>query len=156
MLGRFWKKEIRQLPPEKRRARYLQIFLASVGNHSVSLYYCVWSQEEFEAALSPGFQKEIRAARAQMADRTTFILHRALGLIKDEKGGLAPATNAQALAKVVDKLSDASSAYDDAGGDDGFKLVVKGLDRTATPPGPPPTIPPTIPPAAADIFSHLP
>lgn len=132
MPGAFQPSVIRKLPVEKLRERYLKVLGATMGNHSISLFYCAWTQEQFEEALNAKFRKAIAQAKSQLADRATFIMHKSMGLIAD--GAEIGAVNAQvssALAKVVESLK-AKDVEQESGG--GFKLVVEGLDRSAAAP----------------------
>lgn len=134
MPGAFCPSVIRKLPVEKLRERYLKVLGATMGNHSISLFYCAWTQEQFEEALNAKFRKQIAQAKSQLADRATFIMHKSMGLIAD--GAEIGAVNAQvssALAKVVESLK-AKDVEQESGG--GFKLVVEGLDRSAAAPAP--------------------
>lgn len=134
MPGAFKPSVIRKLPVEKLRERYLKVLGATMGNHSISLFYCAWTQEQFEEALNAKFRKAIAQAKSQLADRATFIMHKSMGLIAD--GAEIGAVNAQvssALAKVVESLK-AKDVEQESGG--GFKLVVEGLDRSAAAPAP--------------------
>lgn len=140
MPGAFQPSVIRKLPVEKLRARYLKVLGATMGNHSISLFYCAWSQDQFEEALNAKFRKAILNAKAQLADRASFIMHKSMGLIAD--GDEIGAVNAQvssALAKVVENFK-AKDVDQESGG--GFKLIVEGLDRSAQSPVPPGPVPP--------------
>lgn len=137
MPGAFQPSVIRKLPVEKLRERYLKVLGATMGNHSISLFYCAWTQEQFEEALNAKFRKAIAQAKSQLADRATFIMHKSMGLIAD--GAEIGAVNAQvssALAKVVESLK-AKDVEQESGG--GFKLVVEGLDRSKGAPEKPET-----------------
>jgi len=132
MPGAFSPSRVRKMSVDDLRKRYIQVLSATMGNHSASLYYCCWSQDQFEAALSAKFKKDIARAKAQLADRATFIMHKSMGLIAD--GAEIGPVNAQvtsALAKVVESLK-AKDVDQETGG--GFKLVVEGLDRSAQAP----------------------
>ncbi len=128
MPGAFRPYNVRRMPVEQLRARYITVLSATMGNHSMSLFYCCWTQEQFEEVLTAKFRKEIARAKAALADRATFIMHRGMGLIQgSEETGPANAQVTSALAKVVDSLK-AKDADQEEGG--GFKLVVEGLDRS--------------------------
>lgn len=135
MPGAFQPSVIRKLPVEKLRERYLKVLGATMGNHSIALFYCDWSQEQFEAALNLKFRKAIAIAKSQLADRATFIMHKSMGLIADgEEIGPVNAQVTSALAKVVESLK-AKDVEQESGG--GFKLIVEGLDRSKPAPVPP-------------------
>lgn len=130
--GKFYPSRVRKMALESRKDRYIDVFTASLANHSVALYYCAWEQDEFEAALDPKFKKRILQARSQIADRAKFIMHRGMGLVeKDKEVKDMPAVTAS-MAKVVENL--ASEDFNLRGSGEGVKLVVDGLDRTMTAP----------------------
>lgn len=130
MPGPFRPTIIRKLPMDKLRGRYITVLSASMGNHSLALFYCCWTQEQFDAAMNPRFRRQIEIAKSQLADRATFIMHRNLGLIEGEVGaGNSQVTSV--LSKVIENLR-AKEADQDTGG--GFKLVVEGLDRSQAAP----------------------
>lgn len=123
---------VRKWSPEKRMGRYLEVYLATMGNHSMALFYCCWDQEEFDGLIAafPQFARQITNSRAQLADRATFLMHRGMGLVKigDEE---RPSTNLQvssAMARVVEGLR---ARHEPQNGfkQKGFKLVVEGLER---------------------------
>lgn len=141
MPGPFRPALIRKLPVEVLRARYIQVLSATMGNHSMGLFYCDWTQDQFEAALNAKFRKQIALARSMLADRAQFILHKTMGLIRsaddDEGSRTMNPTVTSAMAKVVDSLRSNEMIRESASR--GFKLVVEGLDRTKTaPPQEPP------------------
>lgn len=127
--------EIKKWPVDKLRERYLHVLSATMGNHSIALFYCCWAQEQFEAAAeSVKFRKAIERTRAQLADRATFLMHRGMGLIRAENSGPPNMQVSAALAKVVESLK-AKDVEQESGG--GFSLVVEGLDtKTPTPAAP--------------------
>lgn len=130
MPGPFRPSTVRKLPMDKLRGRYITVLSASMGNHSLALFYCCWTQDQFDAAMNPRFRRQIEIAKSQLADRATFIMHRNLGLIEGEVGaGNSQVTSV--LSKVIENLR-AKEADQDTGG--GFKLVVEGLDRSAQAP----------------------
>ena len=132
--------EIRKLPVEKLRERYLNVMSATMGNHSISLFYCAWTQEQFEEALGAKFRKQIEQVKAQLADRAMFLMHRGMGLVKVDGDAEPNMQVSAALAKVVESLK-AKDVEQESGG--GFKLIVEGLDRSA--PAPADTRPPAVP-----------
>ncbi len=135
MPGAFYPSVIRKLPVEKRRERYLKVLGATMGNHSIALFYCAWTHEDFEEALNAKFRKAIATAKSQLADRATFIMHRNMGLIDSaEEIGPINAQVTSALSKVVESLK-AKDVEQESGG--GFKLVVEGLDTSAPAPAAP-------------------
>lgn len=139
----FHKWKIKQYPVEKLRDRYIKVLEATMGNHSIALFYCVWTQDQFEKALNPTFKKRILAAKAQLADRASFIMHRGMGLIKTDADDKAlPPTVTAAMAKVVESLNNKEELHRDSG--KSFKLIVEGLDRAKSVPrsDPPPSEPP--------------
>lgn len=130
MPGPFRPTIIRKLPADKLRGRYITVLSASMGNHSLALFYCCWTQEQFVAAMNPRFKRQIEIAKGQLADRATFIMHRNLGLIEGEVGaGNAQVTSV--LSKVIENLKAKDADQEDGGG---FEVVVKGLDRSAPTP----------------------
>lgn len=132
--GKFYPSRIRKMGDESRKERYLDVFAASMANHSVALYYCAWTQDEFKAVLDPDFKKRILQAKAEVADRAKFIMHRGMGLVeKDKEVKDMPAVTAS-MAKVVENLGSEDSLL--LGSGEGVKLVVDGLDRTMTSPRP--------------------
>lgn len=142
MPGKFSPYWVRKKPVEWLQDRYLNVLAASLGNHSIALFYCCWSRDQFEKVLEadPTFQARIDEVRERLADRATFIMHRGMGLISERTVGGAelsptPPVVTAALAKVVEKMSEkaAGSAPKRARG---RKLVIEGLDRTKS--GPPP------------------
>lgn len=109
------------------RKRYIQVLSATMGNHSVAMFYCCWTQDEFEDALNGRFKKAISNAKSALADRAMFIMHRSMGLIDSaEEIGPINAQVSAALAKVVEKLKEKDVDQETGGG---FRLVVEGLDR---------------------------
>lgn len=136
--------EIRKMSLDELRARYLKVLNASMGNHSMSMFYCCWEQEQFEAALDAKFKKQILLAKARLLDRATYILHKACGLVKSDPWAEDPTANAVTVSRVVDKLYETRSETSSSG--EGFKLTVEGLDRTKKlPPAPMPLVPPPPP-----------
>lgn len=130
--GKFYPSRIRKMGDESRKERYLDVFASSMGNHSVSLYYCAWTQDEFEAALDDKFKRNIAQVRAQLADRATFIMHRGMGLVERDKDVKDMPAVTASMAKVVEALSAKDDSLQATG--KGFKLVVEGLDRSAQAP----------------------
>lgn len=130
MPGAFQPSEVRKMPLEELRDRYIKVLSATMGNHSMSLFYCSWDQEQFEDALNAKFKKRIMIAKSQLADRATFIMHQGLGLIATADGGAPPASQVTAaLAKVVEKFNERGEQQE-AG--KGYKLVIEGLERNKT------------------------
>lgn len=133
MPGAFRPYNVRRMTMDQLRGRYITVLSATMGNHSMALFYCCWTQEQFDAAMNPRFKRQIQIAKSQLADRATFIMHKSMGLIAD--GAEIGTVNAQvssALAKVVEKLREKDVEQESGGG---FKLVVEGLDRSqAAPP----------------------
>lgn len=127
---------VRKMTIDQLRARYITVLSATMGNHSMSLFYCCWTQEQFDVAYeSVKFQRAIARAKSQLADRATFIMHRGLGLIEGTLDQGGPNTQVTAaLAKVIESLR-AKEVEKEGGG--GFEVVVKGLDRSAPPPAAP-------------------
>lgn len=128
MPGQFSPWRIRKQPLDSLRDRYIQVLNSSLGNHSVALFYCCWSQEQFEAALDDDFKKRIVQTKMQLADRATFIMYKGMGLIGSKESDTPPSVTA-AMAKVVEKMSE-DSAQDNFQ-KKGMRLVVEGLDRNA-------------------------
>lgn len=125
--------EVRKFPLDKLRERYLSVFSATMGNHSIALFYCCWTHEQFVAALSDNFKKDIAVTKSQLADRATFLMHRGMGLVKTDEdvAGVPTGSAAATLAKVVEKLKESDAELETGGG---FKLVIDGLDRSVKPP----------------------
>lgn len=132
MPGAFRPYNVRKMTMDQLRGRYINVLSATMGNHSMALFYCCWTQDQFDAAMNPRFKRQIQIAKSQLADRATFIMHKSMGLIAD--GAEIGAVNAQvssALAKVVEKLREKDVEQETGGG---FKLIVEGLDRSAAAP----------------------
>lgn len=123
--------EIRKLPVEDLKNRYIKVLSATMGNHSIALFYCCWEQDQFEAVLDAAFKKRIRQTKAQLADRASFIMHQAMGLVTVEDGITTPASPqaTSAMAKVVEKLNERGEQEETG---KGFKLIVEGLERNKT------------------------
>lgn len=135
MPGAFRPAIIRKKPLNWLRGRYIKVFSATMGNHSMALFYCCWTQEQFEEAMDARFKRQIQIAKSALADRATFIMHKSMGLIADDAEiGPVNAQVSSALAKVVEKLKEKDADQETGGG---FKVVVDGLDRSAAPPAPP-------------------
>jgi len=128
MLGAFVPSTVRKLPLDDLRARYLKVLNATMGNHSMSLFYCDWTQEQFEAALNARFKKQIKSARSQLADRVTYMMHRAMGLIKSERSEVANTQVIAAMARVAEKLNERNEMQEST---KGYKLIIEGLEQTA-------------------------
>lgn len=124
MPGAFVPSVIRKKPLPWLKDRYIQVYSASMGNHSISIFYCDWDQDQFEAILDDDFQKRIDRARAQLADRATYIMHKGMGLVGDGSA-VAPSVTA-AMAKVVEMLHAKGEQH---GERKGFKLKVEGFDK---------------------------
>lgn len=130
MPGAFQPSVIRKLPVGDRRDRYLKVLNATMGNHSMSLFYCDWSQAQFEAALNDDFKNRIMLAKSQLADRVEFIMNQGLGLIPN--GVVADSPSYQitaALVKIAERLNERGQQQE-AG--KGYKLVIEGLERNKT------------------------
>ena len=110
------------------RDRYIQVLSASMGNHGMALHFCCWTQEQYESALDDKFEKRIAAARAQLADRAAYIMHRAMGLVASDEP-IAPPTVSAAMAKVVESFGEPSAAK--GGLKKAYKLTVNGLQQPA-------------------------
>ena len=134
--GLFEPRRVRKMPLEKLRARYIQCFSASMGNHSVAKFYCCWSEVQFQAARTVGFDAQIEETRVQLADRAKYIMYQGMGLVASEKPATPPQITA-AMAKVVEGLS--GSAVEAKKAKKGYKLVVDGLARPPVTPPPPGT-----------------
>ena len=133
MLGGFDPYKIRKLSLAEQRARYLKVYSATMGNHSLSLFYCCWTPEKFEAALDANFARSINHVKATLADRATYIMHKNMGLVRgadDESGNrtMVPGI-VSAVAKVVEKLNERT---EHAAAGKGYKLIVEGLERNST------------------------
>lgn len=126
MLGSFSPFEIRKLPLADLRERYLKVLNATMGNHSMSLFYCCWTQDQFEDALDKKFKKQITLARAALADRVTYIMHRAMGLIHTHRE-TEPLNNQvlTAMSRVAEKLNEKNELQESS---KGYKLVIEGLE----------------------------
>ncbi len=111
------------------RDRYIQVLAASMGNHGMALHFCCWTQEQYEEALDERFEKRIAAARAQLADRAAYIMHRAMGLVASDDP-IAPPTVSAAMAKVVESFGEPSAAK--GGLKKAYKLTVNGLQLPAS------------------------
>jgi hypothetical protein len=131
--GTFQPWEVRKLPLEKLRARYIQAFSASMGNHSVAKFYCCWAEVQFQAARTQAFDAQIEETRVQLADRAKYIMYQGMGLVASEKPATPPQITA-AMAKVVESLG--STATESKRAKKGYKLVVDGLARPPVSPPP--------------------
>lgn len=134
--GMFQPCQVRKLPLEKLRSRYIQVFSASMGNHSVAKFYCCWNEVQFQAARTAGFDAQIEETRVQLADRAKYIMYQGMGLVASEKPATPPQITA-AMAKVVESLG--STAVESKRAKKGYKLVVDGLARPQVTPPPPGT-----------------
>ena len=132
--GMFQPYQVRQMPLEKLRARYIQSFSASMGNHSVAKFYCCWSEVQFQAARTAAFDAQIEETRVQLADRAKYIMYQGMGLVASEKPATPPQITA-AMAKVVESLG--STATESKRAKKGYKLGVDGLARPPVTPPPP-------------------
>ena len=109
------------------RDRYIQVFSASMGNHSLSKFYCCWSQEQFEEAMNPAFEKALERARTELADRAALIMHRGMGLVAADGDAMVPPTVTAAMAKVVESMTnpDGTKGLPRKA----YKLTVNGLQQ---------------------------
>lgn len=84
MPGRFSPSEIRRRPDDWRQARFLQAYLATMGNCSLARYFAAWSPGEYRAQLEkyPNFAQAQIDANEEIADRAKLILYSDLGLIE--------------------------------------------------------------------------
>ena len=130
MLGSFQPAAIRKWPVEKLRERYLSALNASMGNHSLGMFFCCWTQEQFDAIMTDAFAKKISALRASLADRALMIMHTGMGLIGDG-GAAAPPSVTAAMAKVVENMKNPDGTLGVA--KKAYKLTVNGLQRPSAP-----------------------
>jgi hypothetical protein len=128
MPGSFAPSRVRKMHVEILRDRYLQVFAASMGNHSLSKFYCCWTQEQFEAALDDGFEKRLDQARSELADRASLIMMRGMGLV-GEGTALVPPTVTAAMAKVVESMKNPDGTV--GAPKKAYKLTVNGLAQPA-------------------------
>lgn len=126
MPGSFQPSVVRKMHVDVLRDRYIQVFAASMGNHSLSKFYCQWSQEQFEAALDEAFEKRLEQARSELADRASLIMMRGMGLV-GEGGALVPPTVTAAMAKVVESMRNPDGTV--GAPKKAYKLTVNGLQR---------------------------
>ncbi len=133
MLGSFQPAAIRKWPVEKLRERYLSALNASMGNHSLGMFFCCWTQEQFDAIMTDAFAKRIAALRASLADRALMIMHTGMGLVGDG-GAAAPPSVTAAMAKVVENMKNPDGTLGVA--KKAYKLTVNGLQSPAAPTGP--------------------
>lgn len=131
MLGSFQPAAIRKWPVEKLRERYLIAFNASMGNHSLSMFFCCWNQDQFEAAMTDAFEKKISRLRGELADRAMLIMHKGMGLVGDGVASVPPTVTA-AMAKVVENMKNPDGTLGVQ--KKAYKLTVNGLQSPA--PGP--------------------
>lgn len=140
MPGPFRPVQIRKKSVEWLRDRYLQVMSATMGNHSTALFYCCWTQEQFDNAMDDEFASRIVRVKSELADRATLIMLRGVGLVDGgDSGKIAPTVTA-VMAKVVEGLREKGEKE---GPKRGFRLVVDGLDRTAQAPAKPNPAPQT-------------
>jgi hypothetical protein len=129
MPGAFLPSEMRKKDAEYRIARYMKTYSATMGNHSISLFYAAWNQEDFEiiCAEFPEFPLMIAEEKNRLADRAQFMLHKTMGLIPNA-GELDDThqANAAALARVVEKINEGRT---DTRSTKGVALRVEGLER---------------------------
>ena len=126
MPGSFQPSVVRKMHIDILRDRYIQVFAASMGNHSLSKFYCQWSQEQFEVALDEAFEKRLEQARSELADRASLIMMRGMGLV-GEGGATVPPTVTAAMAKVVDSMKNPDGTV--GAPKKAYKLTVNGLAR---------------------------
>lgn len=136
MPGSFAPSRVRKMAVGVLRERYLQVFAASMGNHSLSKFYCQWSQEQFEAALDDGFEKQLEQARSELADRASLIMMRGMGLVGEGTQTVPPTVTA-AMAKVVESMKNPDGTM--GAPKKAYKLTVNGLQRPT--PGPSAPVP---------------
>ena len=127
MPGAFSPSRVRKMHVELLRDRYIQVFSASMGNHSLSKFYCCWSQEQFEAAMNPAFEKALERARTELADRAALIMHRGMGLVAADGDAMVPPTVTAAMAKVVESMTNPDGTKGIPR--KAYKLTVNGLAR---------------------------
>ena len=127
MPGSFAPSRVRKMAVGVLRERYLQVFAASMGNHSLSKFYCQWSQEQFEAAINPAFEKALEQARSELADRASLIMMRGMGLV-GEGGATVPPTVTAAMAKVVENMKNPDGTL--GAPKKAYKLTVNGLAQS--------------------------
>lgn len=128
MPGAFSPSRVRKMHVDLLRDRYIQVFSASMGNHSLSKFYCCWSQSQFEEALDEGFEKAIERAREELADRAALIMHRGMGLV-GEGADMVPPTVTAAMAKVVENMKNPDGTLGPP--KKAYKLTVNGLAQPA-------------------------
>ena len=128
MPGSFQPSVVRKMHVDILRDRYIQVFSASMGNHSLSKFYCQWSQEQFEAALDEAFEKRLEQARSELADRASLIMMRGMGLV-GEGGATVPPTDTAAMAKVVESMKNPDGTV--GAPKKAYKLTVNGLQMPA-------------------------
>lgn len=128
MPGSFAPSKVRKMHVDILRDRYIQVFAASMGNHSLSKFYCQWSQDQFEEALDEKFEKRLEQARSELADRASLIMMRGMGLV-GEGGATVPPTVTAAMAKVVESMKNPDGTVGVP--KKAYKLTVNGLARPA-------------------------
>ena len=128
MPGSFAPSRVRKMHVEILRDRYLQVFAASMGNHSLSKFYCCWTQEQFEAAINPAFEKALEQARSELADRASLIMMRGMGLVGEGTQTVPPTVTA-AMAKVVESMRNPDGTL--GAPKKAYKLTVNGLAQPA-------------------------
>ncbi len=124
MPGSFAPSRVRKMAVGVLRERYLQVFAASMGNHSLSKFYCQWSQEQFEDALDETFEKQLEQARSELADRASLIMMRGMGLVGEGTQTVPPTVTA-AMAKVVESMRNPDGTL--GAPKKAYKLTVNGL-----------------------------
>jgi len=117
------------------RERYLRVYAASMGNHSIARFYCHWTPEEYDRQVAeiPAFAAAIRCESLNVADRARYLLHEGLGLLTCNEE--EPVTNSQALnilARLEGELRERGEIeVDKAKSGKGTRrsVVVEGLQR---------------------------
>jgi hypothetical protein len=127
------------------QARYIQVYSATMGNHSLARYYCHWTLEEYEAKIQefPKFEAAIREESMKIADRAKYLLYEGLGLMSCNEE--EPVTNTQAintLARISEELRERGAdeiAEAEQKKSRGIRrsVLVEGLKRPDSPPVPP-------------------
>ncbi len=139
--GKFMPDAIKRKSLPWLKARYLKVFNATMGNHSMALFYCAWKPARFREVLAADqeFETAIADAKAEIADRAAFMLYKGLGLIAGEEGSHEPTPQTGAvLAKIVESMAEKAPVKEVK--KKSFKLTVSGLkrpgDEVALPPNP--------------------
>jgi hypothetical protein len=105
--GRFTPAEVRRLGPEKRKARFLQAYAATMGNRSIARYYAHWTPAEFRILVDTDqvFAQAVLDTEEEIADRAKLILYSDLGMIEHIDVPVSTRKVASAvLARIVEGL----------------------------------------------------